>query len=73
MPITCPANAHVMEAPAARVGLVIVCPICGRSAVLVDDNTARIATAADTTPLTEGERDTLRQARPFDRRGRARR
>ena len=63
MPITCPACHDLMQEPAARVGPVAVCPNCGRSFVITEDGPAHLATAADTVPLTEAERTTLRRAR----------
>jgi predicted amidohydrolase len=73
MPITCPTLGHTFDTPAARIATVGICPICGASYAVNPDDTIRRATAADTVPLSEADRDTLRKARPFDRRGRARR
>jgi hypothetical protein len=76
MPITCPVYGHPFTTPAAQVGAVAICPICGSSIVLArprdPDSAARRATAADTTALPPSALETLRKARPFDRRGRAR-
>lgn len=63
MPITCPATDHTFEAPAVRVGPVGICPVCGRSIAFDEDGSVRLATAADTVPLTEPERNLLRKAR----------
>ncbi len=53
-----------MEAPAAQVRDVAVCPVqtCGASFVITDDQT-RLATGADTETLTGAELDTLKKAR----------
>lgn len=61
--IHCPACHDDMQQPAARVGAVAVCPKCGASFVIETDGATRRATAADTTALTDAERQTLRKAR----------
>lgn len=54
-----------MPAPAAQVGPVAVCPNpkCGASFVIEAGGRTRLATAADTTTLSDAELQTLRQAR----------
>jgi predicted amidohydrolase len=72
MPITCPAQGHTFDTPAVRIANVGICPVCGDSYAVNQDGTIRRATAADTVPLSEADRDTLRKARPFTRRGQKR-
>ena len=59
--ITCPV-CHRTSTPAAQIGAVLICSMCGAS--LVDDgDQVRRATGDDTLALTEAERQTLRKAR----------
>ena len=59
---TCPVCFEVHE-PAARVGAVAVCPSCGASYVIAEDDQVRRATAVDTTALSEHDLQLLRKAR----------
>lgn len=52
-----------MQEPAARIANVGICPNCGASFAFDADGTIRRATAADTTALSEADRQTLRKAR----------
>lgn len=54
-----------MQAPAARVRNVAVCPTrtCGASFVIEGDGSTRLATRVDIEPLSDAELQTLRKAR----------
>lgn len=62
-PIHCPVCHDDMQAPAAQIGAIGVCPNCGASLVIGPDGDTRRATAADTTALSAEDLQTLRKAR----------
>jgi hypothetical protein len=62
MSISCPVCQVTSPAPAAQIGAVAICPHCG-SSIVIDGAGIRRATAADTVPLSEHDRNTLRTAR----------
>lgn len=60
-PITCPVCTHE-GAPAAQIDRVAICAVCG-SSLVVEGDTVRQATGADTTGLPLEDLQTLRKAR----------
>ena len=71
--LTCPRCHYTMDAPAAHVGTVAICgnpdpTACGGKAgratfVIVDGDKTRLATADDTTGLSDTQLETLKKAR----------
>jgi hypothetical protein len=62
MPISCPVCQVTSPEPAAQIGAVAICPHC-TSSIVIEPAGFRRATAADTVPLSEHDRNTLRKAR----------
>lgn len=63
--LTCPRCLETMDAPAATLRTVSICPNrdCGASFVIVDGDKTRLAIGSDTATLSAEELTTLKKAR----------
>ena len=61
----CPACSNTVTMPITTVPPLSVCPVCGRTVVLVN-GAARLAQAADTIHLTDDQKIALKKLRPVN-------